>query len=327
MVLASSVFLPAIAPADEAQERRDEAVKLFTQGTTAIDNGDFVSGCVLMRQSVELFPVPNSLFQVAQCNEREGKLLAARTYWDRGLSLLDATDKRVPVVKQSLEALATRIPRVRILVPKDQKPATISLDDSELQRDQFGQLIEVDPGKHVVLVKRAGHEDNRVEVVLNEKERTEVTASLGPKGSAGVGPVPTATTSSTGKPPPPPPPPPPPSGLRIGGIAALGVGIAGAIGAGVTGGLIESHDGDVGKSCREMALCNASETSAKESVQSLLPANAALWVVGIAGVGASVTMLVLSSMKSAPNKDRAPNAFVMPIPTNNGLGVGVIGRF
>lgn len=322
VVCGMGVFLPDVSPADEAEERREQAQKLFVKGNEALDKGDVVSGCALMRESLERFAVPNSLFKVAQCNEGEGKLLAAREHWERGLSLLDAPDKRVPFVKQSLEAVTARIPRLRIIVPVNQPAAEVSLNGTTLAADRLNALIEVDPGKQVVVVKREGHEDNRVEVVLKEKERTEVTAALGPKRSGGVGPVPTVSNTA-----PPPPPPPPASGLRVGGFVALGVGVAGAIGAGVTGGLIVSHDGDVLDECRTRTCSDKTSEDAKNSVRSLLPVNAAMWGVGIAGVGAGVVLLVLASKNSTAPKDQAPAALVVPMPVNGGSGVSVIGRF
>lgn len=320
VVCGMGVFVPEVSPADEAEERREQAQKLFVKGNEALDKGDVVSGCTLMRESLEMFAVPNSLFKVAQCNEGEGKLLAAREHWDRGLSLLDATDKRVPFVKQSLEAVTARLPRLRIIVPVNQPAAEVSLNGNVLAADRLNALIEVDPGKQVVVVKCEGYEDNRVEVVLKEKERTEVTAVIGSKRSGGVGPVPTASSTA-------PPPPPPASGLRVGGFVALGVGVAGAIGAGVTGGLIVSHDGDVRNECRARTCSDKTSEDAKKSVTSLLPVNAAMWGVGIAGVGAGVVLLVLASQKPAAAKEQAPAALVVPMPVNGGGGVSVIGRF
>ena len=112
--------------------------------------------------------------------------------------------------------------------------------------------------------------------------------------------------------------------MRVGGFVALGVGVAGAIGAGVTGGLIVSHDDKVPDACRKFKCTGNADVDA---VGSLLPVNAAMWVLGIAGVGAGVAMLVLGSKKPAAPKDQAPAAMVVPLPVNGGGGVSVIGRF
>jgi len=319
------VVAPALTFADEAADRKAEAQRLFTEGQTALDKGDNASGCVLMRTSLELFAVANSLFNVAQCDEREGKLASALAHWKRGFLLIDATDKRAPVVTKAIEELEIRVPRVRIAVSPKHEPLDVSLDDEVIQKDKLDAVMLIDPGKHIVLVRKAGHSDHRVEILLNERERTEVVAEPGealpaPLPSASV--VPRASASVV-PPLPPPLPPPRTAPLKVGGFVALGVGGAAILGAIITGGVIEANHDKIDGLCEGIICKDGRPIDLIQSQERLLPLNATLWGIGIAGAAAGAVMLVISSQKPKNGK----TAIVIPLASRDGVGIGLSGRF
>lgn len=312
------VVAPAFSFADEAAERKAEAQRLFAEGQAALDKGDNASGCALMRTSLELFAVANSLFTVAQCDQREGKLASALEHWQRGLSLIDATDKRSPVVKKSIEDLSSRAPRVRIVVEPNDAPVEVMLDGEVVPSDKLVAALFVDPGKHEITVSKAGHADRRVKIVLGERERTEVVAEPGAVSasalpSASVAP---STSASIGRPPVGMPP------MKLGGFVALGVGAAGILGAVITGGVISSQHTQIVEECPDKR-CSEGGRSLIDSQETLLPVNAAMWGIGIAGAAVGAVLLVVSSQKSKENR----SAIVAPIVTVDGVGIGLSGRF
>lgn len=317
------VLVPRVAPADEAADRKAEAQRLFMQGQAALEKGDNQSGCALMRQSLGLFAVANTLFNVARCDEADGKLVSALEHWKRGLSLIDAKDKRTPVVQKSIETLEPRIPRVRIVIPPKQAPLVVLVDDEEVPAAKLDAPLFVDPGKHVIVARKEGRKDKRVELLLNEKERTEVVAEPGELLASGPGPSPSATATSTGSAAPPPPPPPGGSGLRTGGFVALGVGAVGVIGAAVTGGMILSNYGTIKESCPDNQ-CSGAVPAEVASQKTLLAVNAAAWGVGIAGVAAGTLMLVLSKPSGTTEPAKAE---IVPVFVPGGGGIGLSGRF
>jgi hypothetical protein len=319
MAAITVTFLGVVAPtftfADEAADRKAQAQRLFAEGQAALDKEDIASGCALMRTSLELFAVANSLFIVAQCDDRDGKLNLALEHWKLGLSVLDAKDKRAPVVNKSIEDLGVRIPRVRIMVSSKDEPLDVLLDDEVVPKNKLETPIFIDPGKHVITFRKEGHEDRRVEVLLDERERTEVIAELG----KAIVTIPVPTTSGSTKPPPPPGMPP----MKLGGFVALGIGGAALLGATITGGIVLANHSTIAEQCTNKVCANGVPNDLIQSQKSLVPLNAVFWGVGIAGAAAGTVMLVLSSRKTEEKKA----VTVAPLFLNNGGGIGLSGRF
>lgn len=320
VLTAAGVLITVLANADEAADRKAEAQRLFAQGQAALDKGDAAKGCELMRTSLSLFAVANSLFNVAQCDEREGKLASALEHWKRGNSLIDATDKRAPVVKKAIEDLEVRVPRVRIVLASKHEPAEVLLDEEVVPKDKLEAALFLDPGKHVVTVRKKGHEDRPVEILLAERERTEVVAE---PGAVISGPIPTASASPSVSASVLPPPRPGPSPLKVGGFIAVGVGAAGILGAIITGVKIESNDGEIRGPCKNTVCSGARPSDLIEEQKTLLPINATLWGVGIAGAAAGTVMLVVSSRKT--RESTTPT--VAPLVFTGGGGISLSGRF
>jgi hypothetical protein len=316
-VFCVAALVPAVVRGDEAADRKAEAQRLFMEGQTALDKGDTTSACLLMRESMDMFAVANSLFNVAQCDERDGKIAKALEHWKRGLTLIDATDKRAPVVRKAIEDLEVRVPRMKIVVQATSEPLEVMLDDELVPKDNLAAALFVEPGRHVVTVRKTGHEDERIEVLLNERERTEVVAKPGAAIAA-----PNPTGSATVRVPPPPPPPVKTSPLKIGGFAALGVGAAGILGAAITGGVISDRHPDLEAQCPNKK-CTPGGLTLLDSQKTLVSLNAAFWGVGIAGGVAGAAMLVLSSTKTRDDKA----ATITPVISRDRFGIGLSGRF
>jgi len=323
-VLVASVCVSALAsgPASAGDDAKARAQKLFVEGLGDIEKGNKEAGCAKLRESLGLFAVPNTHFNVARCDENEGKIAAALDHWQRGLALIDGKDKRAKVAKERIEELETRVPRLRIVMPAGQVVSTVVLDGTEMEPSALEAPLRLEPGKHEIVVRAKGRQDKKYELELGEKERTEVVAAPGP---VEVAVVPTATATATAKA----PPPPPPSGSwrRTAGFVAGGVGVAGFIAAGITGGVIMSQHGRISEECPDPAKkCSQTGAELVESNRTLLVANSVAWGVGIAGVGAGLA-LILTAPSSKTTKDEAPSAAFAPLFVPGGGGLGVAGRF
>ncbi|HRI71377.1 MAG TPA: hypothetical protein PK156_44395, partial [Polyangium sp.] len=198
LVLASVLctFGAGDARADESAAKK-RAQELFTEGRAALDKGDKAKGCALMRESVTIFAVANTLFNIAMCDEDEGKIAAALEHWERGLTLVDPNDPRAPVAKEHIATLGARVPRLRIVLPKDKQVSAVLLDGQPLAPSAYVEALKVEPGKHVIVVQSPDWQDRQHEVVLAERERTEVIATPSTVARSASG--------SSGDPPPPPP--------------------------------------------------------------------------------------------------------------------------
>ena len=308
----SSFFAASVVLADEAADK-ELAQKLFGEGMAAIQAGDQPAGCAKLKESMKLFVVANTLFNVAQCEERDGHLAAALDYWQRGLGLVEDKDPRAKVASERIDALSPRVPRVRVVIPPGQTATTVLLDNVELSEAALSRPLPLNPGTHSLVVRVAGHQDRRHELILAEKERTEFVATPGP---AAVVEKPAASASASI-------PPPPSSGQRTAGFVVGGAGVAAFIVAGVTGGLVVSKHGDL-ETCQKTAGCPDSDLLT--SYRTMLVTNAVTFGVGVAGVGAGLVM-ILTAPKAGEAVKKGPNASVVPMVVPGGGGIGVLGRF
>ncbi|APR79645.1 Hypothetical protein A7982_04992 [Minicystis rosea] len=316
-----------------AQDPKARAQQLFQEGIAAIEKGDSATGCGKLRESLSLFAVSNTLFNVAQCDEKEGKPGAALEHWKRGLGLIDATDPRSKLAKERIAALEPKVPLLRIVVPLGQAETKVTLDGQEIAASALETRFPVDPGKHTIVIRVAGRQDRKHEVVLAEGERTELVATQGPALAApppppgNTGPV---AVKGPGAPPgseTPPPPPSSSSGLRVGGFVTLGIGGAALIAAGATGAMVLAHRSTANEMCGpEKNACPPGFASQLSSDKGLVVGNTIAWSVGIAGVATGAILLIVSSRKSTTT---TTTGSVMPAPlaVPGGGGMSVVGRF
>ncbi|MDI1478848.1 hypothetical protein [Polyangium sp. y55x31] len=329
--LALALVIGGAAYADEKDDKA-RAQQLFVEGRKAIEAGDKATGCAKMRESMSLFAVANTLFNVAQCDEGEGKIAGALEHWERGLALIDAKDPRAKVAKDRINALSPRVPRLRIVVPPGQPVSAVVLDGTEFAPTALSAPLYVEPGTHVIVVRAEGRPDRKHELTLAEKERTEFVATPaapGPAASSSANVVPTATASATstggGT-----PPPLPASFRRTAGFIVGGVGVAGLVAAGVTGGIIMSKSSSF-DACIQRRNATPPETCEikqedVDTYNNLLVPNAVAWGVGIAGVGVGL-VLVLTAPSSKEGEAGKASFVPVPIVVPGGGGMGLSGRF
>jgi hypothetical protein len=104
--------------------------------------------------------------------------------------------------------------------------------------------------------------------------------------------------------------------LRTAGWIAISVGLAGFVGVGITGGKLLADEGDFA-ACVESDACDARDLEGDES--GWVAANAVAWGVGIAGVGAGLTLVIAD----AAGAGRGPSVEARVAPR----GIVVGGRF
>ncbi|MDI1481334.1 hypothetical protein [Polyangium sp. y55x31] len=325
--VAAALLFSALASSPVAAEEdpKARAQKLFFEGLTDIQAGNKQAGCTKLRESLSLFATPNTLFNVARCDEEEGRIAAAQEYWQRGLSLIDAKDPRAKVAKERIDALDARVPRLRVILPVGQAIGTLSLDGTELAPSRLEAPLRVEPGKHVIVVRAPGREDKRYEVDLAEKERTEVVAGPGPEVVPVEAPKPPPLASGSAEAP---PPPAPASGRRTAGFVVGGVGLAGIVAAGITGGMLVARDGQITKDCNDDGVCRKGSEGYTLSQNSgpLLVGNTVAWGVGIAGIAAGL-VLVLTAPSGKAGDAQGREASIAPLAVPGGGGLCISGRF
>lgn len=298
-LLSSGVVHTAESPA------KVRAKRLFDEGLEAIRHDNWDGGCAKLRESLGLFAVPNTLFNVADCDEHEGNFALAYEHLERALSLVSNGDPRARIGKKRLAGLEEKVARLSIVVPPALGSITILMDGQPIAAEAFKQARVVNVGKHVVITRLPGHEDEKQEVELGPRDRTEIVLRAGPPSKVVDGDEQAGTITK----------------LRVTSFIALGVGVAGAIAAGVTGGLLLARDKQIADHCQGFS-CDKTGFDLARGQQPLLIGNAVAWGVGAAGLGAGTLLFLLDK-----RAQKQSSAALMPWMTNHFVGIGVMGRF
>jgi hypothetical protein len=297
------------------------AEELFIEGRDALKRGDQAAACAKFRASLALARVANTLFNVSQCDERDGKLTAALQKWREGVLLLGSGDERLSVAKERLGALEARVPRVTFTrAPDLPEGAVLLADGAKAALPASGESLPFDPGDHVIVVDAPGRMPRRFEVTLAERDRKELALAPGEAASSkGAGP--TATAAPTGTP----PPPSPSDARRTAAFVTAGVGLAGLAVFGITGGLVLERDGRIREACPQKA-CSPDGRALIDGSPPLLVANAVGLGAGIAGLGAAAVLFLTSGGRGGGGEG-APKVAVAPAVSPAGGGLSVTGSF
>jgi hypothetical protein len=279
---------------------------LFREARDLLKDGKYELACPKFAESYRLDPAPGTLFNLAQCEEKQGRLASSLERWRSLIDVLTSTSKlvdpRLPVARERVEALTKRVPRLVLRykagVPKE---TVVLFDGVELRAASLNTELPVEPGPHTVLARAAYRHDGEFKITLKEGERTELQVEPGgpdgteprvaPKGPATASsgmPVAPSATGTTGTAPTsgPTSEPPPESLRRPVGLVVAGVGLASLIGAGVTSVMLTSRKDTINNHCHsDTRSCDPEGLTAAQSTGTLVPLNLVLWIVGIAGAG------------------------------------------
>jgi len=298
-----SLLVARPAAADKTDDDALRAEELFKEARAAVEKNDYATACPKFEQSLALVRRAGTLFNLAQCEEHEGRLVSAMRYYKEGIVVLDPGDSRLAPSKKRLKALEPRIPYLTIKPKADlPKDSRVLIDGKQVEA--LGVPVPIDPGKRTISVQAPKRTEEKVVIEVAEKEEVEI--------SVGAGKVivePTRAVADVLGP------------RRIAGIAALGVGGLGFIGAAITGGLVVSANSRVEAGCPQARCNTAAGYEAAELGKTMLVVNAIAWGVGIVGAGTGAVLFFLDG-KKAKEKPKAGHSFLV------GPGfVGVRGSF
>jgi hypothetical protein len=188
---------PAAAQVEVSGERAGEAEALFNAGVAAFERGDYAAALAAFKQSYQLNPVPDVLYNIGMCNNALGNLPAAANAF-RDYSALVNPGPSSPEGAEIRGLLQQLFPRVaRLTVEVDQDRAVISVDGVASGVSPFGTWIAVEPGRHTITVTKDGFTAATLEVEVAAGDSRSVTLAM------------TANTPEWAPPPEATPPPPP----------------------------------------------------------------------------------------------------------------------
>jgi hypothetical protein len=165
------------------------AESLFREGREAMKGEELDVACPKFAESYRLDPALGTLFNLALCEEKRGRLATAWTKFRQFVDMAPTRDGRASMAWSHIKALEPRLPRLQLMLKGVQtRDALVHLDGVELRGASFGSSIAIDPGSHVVtltialqIVRREQFEAHADRVV-----RIELAAPGGPPDSEKV---------------------------------------------------------------------------------------------------------------------------------------------
>ena len=295
LLLLVSVFLgSAHAVAQEAA-----ADALFDSARAAMGKGDFDRACEQFRASDKLDPAAGTELNLADCEEKRGRLASAWVQFRTVEEKLRPNDARVVVAHGRAEALRARVPKLTLtLAPNAPRGSTVRDGNVELGSAAFGIPLPLDPGTHQLLLSAPGFESRSFAILLSAGEARTVVLSPGARMSAPSAPHRIALpaepstshdVTSTG------------AGRRTLGFALGGVGVAGLSAGAVAGALMLGKKRAVDDGCKPDKSCTDAGLAAAHSAGNLQIVANVGWVVGAAALGAGAFFLLTSGPRSRPS--------------------------
>jgi hypothetical protein len=325
------------------------AEALFNRGLAEMEAGNYTAGCPAIAESQRLDPRAGTLFTLAQCEVRWGRIATAVTRLGDYLQLYDRLPTgqkvrqgdRAKVAREQLEKLTPEVPELTLSLPPGAPAGTVvKRDDAVVAGAALGIGLPVDPGEHVVSTQAPGGTlwELRITIAKGEKQPLVLEVKPAPTVEARPAMAPPSVVAAPVLPPPVLPLPPAesgPSSRRVAIYAASGVGIAGLVLGGVMGGLalgkksiIESHCGSA-IHLAEPTRCDKDGFDAGQSVKTLGLVSTIGVVAGLAGVGTAVVLLVTEHRPAKP-ATAAQKPWISPDVLSlgpTGATLGAVGRF
>jgi len=214
----AAALLLSLAVAGVAAAAPSAADEAFERGRALMTAGKIAEACAAFEDSLRLDFQLGTLFNLAQCDARRGKLATALAAFRRIAREDTANATRAARARELADALDKRVPHLRIALAGG--TAQVTLDGAPVD---IAAPLAVDLGTHVVAAGR----EQRTITVAKEGETIDVALALAPPPPAPPpAPPPTTPMPREVPPPGPPPMPPPPHRSRAPALITLAVGAA-----------------------------------------------------------------------------------------------------
>lgn len=167
-VLAASLAGGNACAADERTDAR--AVDLFDEGKALEDKGDYPAACAKFQESADLDIRVGTFARLAQCEEKVGHMVSARTHWARARDVAEGTqDPRAEHAAREFERVDALVPKLN-LVLAGPVPAGLSLvlDVDPVGAGVLGVPLPVTVGAHFVRATAPGKRDFEATVQVRD---------------------------------------------------------------------------------------------------------------------------------------------------------------
>lgn len=299
------------APGVGRAEQRDPAAAdaLFREGRAAMKAEDYATACPKFAESHRLDPAGGTLLNLAECEEKRGKIASAQQHYREATEMLPADDPRGVHCKSKVKELEPRVPRLVIKLA-DGVPdgARVVRDGIELGKASLASKLPVDPGEHRIVLKGPGACTSELTVALEAGDSKAVEIGCGNGASAaetGAAPGPAGGTLRT-------------AGYVVGGLGVVGV----LVGAGFSL-KAKSRDDDARAVGCDDQTCPTQEGLDLTSQSRSAGTSAIIsYVVGGAALVGGGAMILFGGPKPAASSSRPR---IAPLLGSGTLGVSAVG--
>jgi hypothetical protein len=190
LVLLTACGLGLLTPRSLYAQNPAAAEALFEQARAAMAAGSYDIACARFRDSDKLDPAVGTRFNLADCEERRGRVATAWSLFRGVLSELAQDDDRRPIAEERARALEPRLAYLKMRPsPKTPPGLRVRIDGVELGEGSFGLALPMDPGAHeLVLIPPEGGAGEHSSFALREGEHRDLpirlSAAEGPSASA-----------------------------------------------------------------------------------------------------------------------------------------------
>ena len=333
-LLVSVAFITlSVASASVARAQASAADAQFDFGLAEMQEGRYETGCPALEDSYRLDPKPGSLFTLAECEWRWGKVTAALTHYDTYLDLFSRMSPdqqsrqrgRDKLAATKRDELRGRVPTLTLAFSRPPpKGTTVKRDGVPLGPAAVGAPVPLEAGEHVIevlvpggpvrleRVHLAAGEARRLVLVIPEADLGGNVTSTKPESALSSSPEPSALEATDA--------PLGPTPMRIGSYVAAGVGGVGiAVGA-VFGVMTLSHKKDIDEHCVDV-VCDATGKHAADSASSTATVSTIGFVVGGVGAITAIALLVLDSKRAASTLTSSFRPIAAIGPGHGALGI------
>jgi len=293
----------------ESSITRDKAIRLDREARELARAHRWAEACSKFEASLQTEPTLDRRFELADCYVHIGRLVGAWRLYREVSELAERDDDglRYKRAKRQADDLEPRVPRLVLETPAS-PPAgfVVTRDGTPVDPHAPGQVIYVDPGTYEI-VAAAPHFDPFKQSVTLDEGQVQTLA------------IPDLTATFV-----------PPGGLsRTRKVVALGAVAAGAaaIGAGLLfGWRASSAYSDAKKLCGTDLVCAPPDYDRGKELTAdarwRANASTAFIVVGSAAIIAGVAVRF-----TAPRSQESASARIVPVASDRGAGLALLGRF
>lgn len=324
-LLATLGLLSLSAPAAAQDIAAAEA--LFDRGLADMQAGRYETGCKALAESEHLDPQPGTLFTLAACEARWGRIATAVARFKDYLARFDQMTpagkarqgERPKIARRERDRLSPQVPRLALSLPPGAPAGTVvRRDGSVLGEAALGVALPVDPGEHLVSIQTPGRPVWEQHVTIAAGETKELTLALkkapatrapGPlpappqQATPGIGPEPAPVEPDA---------PAPPAGRRTAVYVAGGVGAAGLVLGGILGALVFGKKGVIDEHCGSGILstdrkaCDPTGFDAVNSANTMAQVSTVAFGLGLAGLGTAAVLYWTEPRHTGPAAGASP---------------------